>query len=184
MSERSASASHTRPAGVVDGQTDMGVLLAIAVLATIPPISSAFGNFGIIRWEEVLSIAMLAIGMNVVTGYSGLLTLGPGAVFAASAYAGAYIVAHDPGLSNSAFLCVVGIVAALIVSLLTGARAAGGRLLWPWLRCSSPKSCRLSPPTRRLWGDQAGRSSSGRRPLCPADWRVSGCTRLRLRSRW
>jgi ABC-type branched-subunit amino acid transport system ATPase component/ABC-type branched-subunit amino acid transport system permease subunit len=99
------------------------VLAAVAALAVIPPASAAFGNFGIIRWEEVLSVAMLAISMNLVTGYSGLLTLGPGAVFAASAYAGAYVVAHDSGLANLAFLCLVGVVAALVVSVVTGAPA-------------------------------------------------------------
>ena len=128
---------------------------------------------------------MLAIGMNVVTGYSGLLTLGPGAVFAASAYAGAYIVAHDPGLSNLAFLCLVGIVAALIVSLLTGAPAlrVGGFYLALVTLFFAQIVPVIATNTSAL-GDQAERSSSGRRPLCPADWRVSGCTRLRLRSRW
>jgi branched-chain amino acid transport system permease protein len=95
----------------------------IAALLLVPPLSAMYGNLGMIRWEEVLSVAMLAIGMNIVTGYAGQLTLGPGAVFAVSAYTAAIVVAHEPAFANLGLLCLVGVGAALIVSLVTGAPA-------------------------------------------------------------
>ena len=67
------------------GRTAVMVLLAVAVLA-FPFIASSYGN----SWVRIVDIAllyiMLALGLNIVVGFAGLLDLGYIAFYALGAY--------------------------------------------------------------------------------------------------
>jgi len=63
-------------------------LLAAAVLAMVlfPFVDSALGLDTIGSWEGILVYCILAMGLNIVVGYAGLLDLGYAAFFAIGAY--------------------------------------------------------------------------------------------------
>ncbi len=102
------------------------ILLTVLVicLLTAPLFINQFANFVLSR---MAIYTVVALGLNLLTGYSGQISLGHGAFFAIGAY-GAAIVANRLGLPWP--LCI-----------LTGGLAAGlaGYLLgWPSLRLTGP----------------------------------------------
>ena len=42
----------------------------------VPPLRATSSSLGLLEWEYVLAIALVSIGMDVVTGYAGRITLG------------------------------------------------------------------------------------------------------------
>jgi len=94
----------------------LGGLLVLALIFLIP----AFVNGDVLKLQEyeyVLSFVLVCIGLNVVTGFAGLLSLGPTALFGIGGYA-AVIVANDyPGVGLLG-MCVVGTVAAGLAGLI------------------------------------------------------------------
>jgi branched-chain amino acid transport system permease protein len=118
------------------------VLLALALLLLPFLVGSGFGN----AWVRVLDFAllyiMLALGLNIVVGYAGLLDLGYVAFYAVGAYV--YAILSSPHLANIpavAALFPLGLHLPMWVVLPLGAFLAGifGVL--------------LGAPTLRLRGD-------------------------------
>ncbi len=83
--------SHGRRSAAVAGRTRQTGRLAVVAVATIallllPLVVQSFGN----AWVRIIDIAllyvMLALGLNIVVGYAGLLDLGYVAFYAVGAY--------------------------------------------------------------------------------------------------
>jgi branched-chain amino acid transport system permease protein len=71
------------------------LLVALIVLATLP---FWVGNsYYIAIATQILIYAILALGLNVLVGYAGLVTLGHAALFGIAAYAGAVLIKDGQG---------------------------------------------------------------------------------------
>ena len=97
------------------------VVLAVAI--AYPPTLSGF-------WQEVLVdqigvFVLLAVGLNVVVGYAGLLDLGYIAFYAIGAYSGAYwtgaLPVHPPFHLNPFFVIPFAIATAMVAGVILGA---------------------------------------------------------------
>ena len=66
-------------------------LLVLAALATVPMVATDFQLF---RYTNVVVYALALIGMNLLVGYNGQVSLGHGAFYAIGAYATALMVVH------------------------------------------------------------------------------------------
>jgi branched-chain amino acid transport system permease protein len=109
-------------------------LLAVLLLA-LPMVVGQYGNFWVRTLDQALLFVMLALGLNIVVGYAGLLDLGYVAFYAVGAYMYAllasphlaenfeWIAATFPdGLHNSIWLVVpLGAALAATFGLLLGA---------------------------------------------------------------
>jgi branched-chain amino acid transport system permease protein len=86
----------------------LGLLVALIVIATLPfwMNSSFYTNIA----AQVLIYAILALGLNVLVGYAGLVTLGHAGLFGIAAYAGAILI-------NGGKNQIVVILGALLVTL-------------------------------------------------------------------
>src|SRR5437763_17199891 len=62
------------------------IVLAAVALAILPLLLQAAGNFWVRIADSALLYVLLALGLNIVVGYAGLLDLGYVAFFALGAY--------------------------------------------------------------------------------------------------
>src|SRR5579863_160152 len=100
-----------------------GLYVAVlAVAIAYPPTLSGF-------WQEVLVdqigvFVLLAVGLNVVVGYAGLLDLGYIAFYAIGAYSGAYwtgaLPVHPPFHVNPFFVIPLAVLAAMLAGVVLG----------------------------------------------------------------
>lgn len=67
------------------------VLLVLALLAAVPLFAT---NFQLFRFTNILIYALALIGMNLLVGYNGQISLGHGAFYAVGAYVTILLVAH------------------------------------------------------------------------------------------
>lgn len=67
------------------------VLIGAAIVALYPPIDSLLGLGLLGSWIPILVYILLALGLNIVVGYAGLLDLGYVAFFVIGAYAQAFL---------------------------------------------------------------------------------------------
>ena len=78
-----------------DRQRLVKVLIGAAVVALYPLVDRALG-FGLIgSWIPILIFVILAMGLNIVVGYAGLLDLGYVAFFVIGAYGNAFITSPN-----------------------------------------------------------------------------------------
>ncbi|HEX3859155.1 MAG TPA: ABC transporter, partial [Pseudolabrys sp.] len=82
--------------------------IAVAALATLPFWVS--GVYYINVSSQILFYAVFALGLNVLVGYAGLVSLGHAGLFGISAYATAYLLAAGAGHT-------VAIIAGLLVGI-------------------------------------------------------------------
>jgi len=97
-------------------------LVLVAVIGVGLALVPAFapGNGSVLNsMQYVLALAMVAIGLNIVTGYAGLLSLGPGAIFAVGGYAAALLVEHHHG-ADLGLMCLVALAVSAVCGLLIG----------------------------------------------------------------
>src|SRR4051812_22336024 len=64
----------------------------------------------------IVAILMVAIGLNLVLGYAGQLFLGPGAMFAAGAYAAAYMAVNHPQFQSLGMMSLVAVIASVALA--------------------------------------------------------------------
>lgn len=97
--------------------------LALLVLATLPLwlTSSYYLNIA----SQVLIYAILAIGLNVLVGYAGLVSLGHAGLFGIAAYAGATLINADHGSLIVVAGALVVTLAATALFALLALRASG-----------------------------------------------------------
>jgi len=82
-------------------------LLALLVAAAVVPLLAS--DFLLFRLTNVLVYAIALLGMNILVGYSGQISLGHGAFYAIGAYAAALLMVHT-GLAHWVAVPVAGIV--------------------------------------------------------------------------
>jgi len=67
------------------------LLIAVGALIVLPLVLQAAGHHWVRSFDTCLLYVMLALGMNIVVGYAGLLDLGYIAFYAVGAYAGGWL---------------------------------------------------------------------------------------------
>jgi branched-chain amino acid transport system permease protein len=72
--------------GQINSRENMVLVIGLAVLALYPLLDSFFGRTRLGALEGILVYVILAMGLNIVVGYAGLLDLGYAAFFAIGAY--------------------------------------------------------------------------------------------------
>jgi branched-chain amino acid transport system permease protein len=97
-------------------------LIAAVALAILPVIAQQFGN----AWVRIIDIALLyvllALGLNIVVGFAGLLDLGYIAFYAVGAYAYALLASPHFGLHLPFWIILpIGAAAAALFGVLLGA---------------------------------------------------------------
>ena len=95
-------------------------LLALAALAVVAVcVPFMFGSFRVGQFTQVLAYAVAILGLNLLVGYSGQISLGHGAFFALGAYVAAILIA-DHGFPHLLTVPIAGAfawVAGLLVGL-------------------------------------------------------------------
>ena len=116
----------------------IALALALIVLATVPwwIVNGYYVNIV----SQILIWAMLALGLNVLVGYAGLVSLGHAGLFGVAAYTTAGLLAAGWGHLATAFLAVLAIIVASAVFAVLSLRATGigflmitlalGQILW------------------------------------------------------
>src|ERR1700754_3009207 len=96
------------------------VLVAAAVLVALPfVVDAALGRTWVRIIDVALLFAMLALGLNIVVGYAGLLDLGYIAFFAVGAYSYALLASPQFGVHWSFFAVLpIGAVVAAFFGVL------------------------------------------------------------------
>ena len=92
-------------------------LFVILALLFLPRILS---TFNLILFEYGLTFAIAVLGFNLLLGYTGLLSFGHGAFFAAGAYGVAMIAKYFPGLYSIEILIPSALLVSFIISAIFG----------------------------------------------------------------
>ncbi|MGY2486410.1 branched-chain amino acid ABC transporter permease [Cupriavidus sp. CP313] len=101
--------------------TGLGWLVAFAVLAALPLLLTADSNkFYIELLSKVMIMAIFALSLQLLIGYTGLVSLGHAAYFAMAAYATA-ILAPQAGPGNGWLLLAGALAASALLALVVGA---------------------------------------------------------------
>ena len=74
-----------------DMRVGLGVTLVLAALAAVPLLATDFQLF---RFTNILGYALALIGVNLLVGYNGQISLGHGAFYAVGAYATSLLVVY------------------------------------------------------------------------------------------
>jgi len=169
---------------IVQDRWFMLALLAFAYLV-MPAIASDYMFLSLVTPFLILAIA--AIGLNILVGYCGQISLGTAAFMAVGAYAGYNLVIRVPALNFIVVLVLSGGIAALFGILfgIPSLRIKGFTWRWRrWRRSSSSTGCSRassgSPTIRRPGRSRRRRSrcSAGRWTprsrstcsFCPWQW--------------
>ena len=99
---------------VLQDRIGMGVILAVAFV-----VLPAFGNDFLLNAVMIpfLVFSLAAIGLNILTGYTGLLSLGTGAFMGVGAYACYKLTTLFPGVNILVWVVASGFVAAAVGAL-------------------------------------------------------------------
>jgi branched-chain amino acid transport system permease protein len=89
------------------------VVGALAVFAFYFYVVSVVANFSAIRWAVAVTLAVAILGLNIVTGYSGQISIGHSAFFGIGAYTTMILIA-DHGWPFLATLPVAGALGFLV----------------------------------------------------------------------
>lgn len=96
-------------------------ILVFAVLFLLPAFSADV--FRLQQYEYIVSLALVAVGLNICAGFAGQLALGPSGVFGIAGYAVAIFANEHPKAISLLLLFAIGVVAASIAGLLIGVPA-------------------------------------------------------------
>jgi ABC-type branched-subunit amino acid transport system ATPase component/ABC-type branched-subunit amino acid transport system permease subunit len=102
---------------------EAALLAVITVALVLWPLVTGAQTFELQRAEYILSGVLVAVGLNVVTGFAGQLSLGPGAIFAVGGYTAALLAEHYPTQVGLLLMCLAGIAAGGLLGLLIGVPA-------------------------------------------------------------
>ncbi|MFC5135935.1 MULTISPECIES: branched-chain amino acid ABC transporter permease [Haloferacaceae] len=80
--------------GILTNRGRFGILALIAALAVLGPIAASVRPFWLYLLVQILAFALLALSLDFVFGYAGLLSFGHAAMFGAGGYAVALLVTH------------------------------------------------------------------------------------------
>jgi branched-chain amino acid transport system permease protein len=131
MTAAAASRPSRNPfAGVDRNRRDMIIVAALLVLVVVYPLLFRFlqANLGFVPWPDTsvlivcATFGILALGLNIVMGFAGLLDLGYVAFYAIGAYTTAFLAAPHFGIHISWWIVVwVAVGAAAVFGILLGA---------------------------------------------------------------
>jgi branched-chain amino acid transport system permease protein len=90
----------------------VGTVFAVAVVALFALLPHHYGSTNTLLWAQALYIGVAAMGLNLLTGYNGQVSIGHGAFFGLGAYATALLMQQHgwqflPTLLVAAPLCFV-----------------------------------------------------------------------------
>ena len=95
MSDHQGVAETAAPIAAANGSHNMirGVLIALGAVA-LCVLPFLFKDYRVFQFNLVLIYAIAILGLNILTGYNGQISLGHGAFFAMGAYCAAILMAH------------------------------------------------------------------------------------------
>lgn len=100
------------------------ILLAIFVVITFPFLDKFFGWQKLSDSIPIVMYVILALGLNVVVGFAGLLDLGYAAFFAIGAYTAAFLTSRESPLNSGGLGWYsnfwISLVAAFVVAIIAG----------------------------------------------------------------
>ncbi|MFI0844885.1 branched-chain amino acid ABC transporter permease [Mesorhizobium sp. IMUNJ 23232] len=108
-----AARPSARHSWLVRDLAGLGILLAAAALGYV-----LFPN-NLALLTRILALMLLVLSLDLVTGYSGVATLGHAALFGAGAYAAGIGAAHF-GISDPFAMVLVGIIGGALAGLVSG----------------------------------------------------------------
>jgi branched-chain amino acid transport system permease protein len=96
-----------------------GLGVVVIGLGAVPLLSG--GSLSTLQeFEYTYSLILVAFGLNIVTGYAGQLSLGPGAIFAVAGYTAAVLANHWPNQVGLTAMCAAGILSAVAIGFVIG----------------------------------------------------------------
>ncbi|MDA2919448.1 branched-chain amino acid ABC transporter permease [Desulfobacterota bacterium AH_259_B03_O07] len=95
-------------------------LIYLVVLIFLLIIPFILSPFNLILFESAITFAIVGLGFNLLLRYTGLLSFGHGAYFAAGAYAVAMVGRYVPSIYSIEFLIPIAIIASLVLSAIFG----------------------------------------------------------------
>ena len=95
-------------------------MIYLAVFLALLFLPRILSTFNLILFEYGLTFAIAVLGFNLLLGYTGLLSFGHGAFFAAGAYGVAMIAKYFPGLYAMEILIPGALLVSFIVSAIFG----------------------------------------------------------------
>lgn len=101
----------------------LALVVALALLATVP--LWVGGTYYVNIASQILLYAVFALGVNVLVGYAGLVTLGHAGLFGIAAYAGARALNHGYGHATVAVVALALTVAAAALFAALALRGTG-----------------------------------------------------------
>lgn len=99
-------------------RTAMQDLIAVLILAAVAVVLYFLFPTNLALLTRIITVMLLVLSLDLVTGYSGVATLGHASVFGAGAYA-AGIIAAKFGVTDPLLMLAVGAVAGAIAGALT-----------------------------------------------------------------
>jgi branched-chain amino acid transport system permease protein len=93
-------------------RTVIGLVCAVVVVALLIALPHHYGRTNTVLWAQALYIGVAAMGLNLLTGYNGQVSIGHGAFFGLGAYATALLMQQHgwqflPTLLVAAPLCFI-----------------------------------------------------------------------------
>jgi len=95
-------------------------VVVVALAAYVLPLVIGASQSLLQQFNEILSITVLGLALNIAAGFAGQFLLGLGAVFAIGGYSAAILAYHQPGsglIGMGAIAVVTGTLAGLVIGL-------------------------------------------------------------------
>lgn len=94
------------------------LLAAIALLAAVTAFPLAAGNYPVKLLQEILIWGIFAMSLDLLMGYTGMVSFGHSAFFGVGGYVAALLLVKSPGLASGLVLpAVAAALAALVIGL-------------------------------------------------------------------
>jgi branched-chain amino acid transport system permease protein len=94
--------------------------VTLACAAAVLPALTSSSSYRLTQYEYILALVILAVSLNVTTGFAGQLALGPSAVFAVSGYTTVVVANHFPSQTGLLLMCVIGAAAGAVTGIVIG----------------------------------------------------------------
>lgn len=93
--------------------------ITLAVIVVLLAIPQSFEAFEVNQYSDAITLAIAALGLNLLTGYSGQISVGHGAFFGVGAYTTAILVADHgwPYLATTAVAAVLAFAVGILIGL-------------------------------------------------------------------
>src|SRR5580658_9454093 len=96
--------------------TRSGVVIIWIALGLLIPYLMGHDPYRLGQLDYIISLVMVAVGLNIVLGFAGQLFLGPGALFAGGGYLAAILATHHTTMQSLPAMCLVSVAASLVIA--------------------------------------------------------------------